>query len=164
MDTTKGAKPPAVGTDAAYEEFAREFIRRHPGRSWPVERILVGTDFSLCSLHALERAAALARRFDAELLLLHAEGGPDRMHGPAEAELGRTVERLRDAGVRACGLLCLGPADTELVEAAAREGASLVVVGTHGRSGVQRLVLGSVAERVVRNAPCPVLTVGEGAR
>ena len=61
-----------------FEAFAREFIRRHQGPRplWPVERILVATDFSLCSLTALEYAEELARRFDAELLLLQADEVP----------------------------------------------------------------------------------------
>ena len=56
-----------------FEEFAREFIRRHRDAPppWPLERILVATDFSLCSLNALEHAEALARRLDAKLIVLH---------------------------------------------------------------------------------------------
>jgi hypothetical protein len=59
-----------------FEEFAREFIRRHRDvpPPWTIERILVATDFSLCSLGALERGEELARTLDAELLLLHVAG------------------------------------------------------------------------------------------
>jgi nucleotide-binding universal stress UspA family protein len=84
--------------EEVFEDFAREFIRRHrgPGPLWAVERILVATDFSLCSLTALEHAEELARSFAAELLLLHAEDVPigaaelaHRPHAAAEDELAR---------------------------------------------------------------------------
>lgn len=164
MDRPRTTPPPTTREDDVFEDFAREFIRRHPGPSWPVGCIIAATDFSLSSLGALEHAAALARRLDAELLLLHAQGGPDRMHPAAQPELERTVERLRNDGVRARSLLRPGPAHQEILETAERERASLVVMGTHGRSGLERMLLGSVAERVVRGAPCPVLTVGERAQ
>jgi nucleotide-binding universal stress UspA family protein len=152
-----------------FEEFAREVIRRHQGAPppWLVERILVATDFSLCSLSALEYAEALARRLDAELLLLHAEGLPvagseeaDLTHAAAERELGRTAQRLGNNHLKARSLLRLGAPAEEILKAAETERASLIVMGTHGRKGVAHMVMGSVAERVVRSAPCPVLTVG----
>jgi nucleotide-binding universal stress UspA family protein len=152
-----------------FEEFAQEFIRRHRGGPprWPVERILVATDFSLCSLAALEYAEELARKLDAELLLLHAEGVPlagsdmaDLTHRAAERELARTVQQLRADHLEARSLLRLGAPAEEILKAAETERTGLIVMGTHGRKGVAHMFMGSVAERVVRGAPCPVLTVG----
>ena len=154
--------------DEVFEEFGREFIRRHetalPLR--PIERILAATDFSLCSLAALEYAEELARRFDVSLLLLHATGAPSmpaEVHGPsgdaAAYALTRSVERLREHGLTVRGLLRPGSAADEIVRTAEVERASLIVMGTHGRTGVVRVLMGSVAERVVREARCPVLTV-----
>jgi nucleotide-binding universal stress UspA family protein len=151
------------------EEFAREFIRRHEARLplRPIERVLAAIDFSLCSLAALEYAEELARTFRAPLLLLHATGAPSmpaEIHertGQAAADaLTHSVERLREHGLGVRGLLAPGSAAEEIVRTAAVEHASLVVMGTHGRTGMTRVLMGSVAERVVREAPCPVLTVG----
>ena len=157
-----------MSQDGVLEEFAREFIRRH--QSSPlrlVERILAATDFSLRSLAALEYAEELARQFGAELLLLHATGAPSIPaevrqvdHEAAERALARSVERLRDHGLAVRGLLRAGAAAEEILKAAEAERASLIVMGTHGRSGIVRVLMGSVAELVVRGAPCPVLTVG----
>jgi nucleotide-binding universal stress UspA family protein len=152
-----------------FEEFAREFIRRHqrPRPLWPVERILVATDLSLCSLTALEYAEELARRFDAELLLLHADEVPltgsemaGVTHAVAERELARTIQQLRDDDLKARSLLRPGAPAEEILRAAETRAASLIVMGIHGRKGVAHMPMGSVAERVVRSAPCPVLTVG----
>jgi universal stress protein A len=152
-----------------FEEFAREFIRRHEThrRLRPIERVLAAVDFSLCSLAALEYAEELARQFDSELVLLHAMGAPsipaEVRHldqKAAEAALTRAVERLRDRGLAVRGLLRPGAPAEEILKAAASEHAGVVVMGTHGRSGLARVLMGSVAELVVRGAPCPVLTVG----
>ena len=162
-----------TGPDEAYEDFAREFIRTHRDAPplWPVDRILVATDFSLCSLNALGHAEDLARKVDAELILLHVEPVPiagselgDVAHAGAERELARTADGLRryHPGVRT--ILRAGAPDEEIVDAAATERASLLVMGTHGRTGLARALLGSVAEAVVRRAPCPVLTVGPRKR
>jgi len=151
------------------EEFAREFIRAHRDAPppWPVERILVATDFSLCSLNALGHGEELARRLGAELILLHVRAVPvagaekaDDAHAAAEAEITRSVDDLRKHGLRVRALRRTGAADEEILGAAESERASLVVMGTHGRKGVARVLLGSVAERVLRSVPCPVLTVG----
>jgi nucleotide-binding universal stress UspA family protein len=152
-----------------FEEFARDFIRAHREGSppWPIDCVLVATDFSLCSLNALGHAEELARKLDAEILLLHVEAVPvagsemaDVTHAAAERELARTADRLRHHRLRVRTLLRTGSVDEEILETAATERASLIVMGTHGRKGVARLLLGSVAERVLRGAPCPVLTVG----
>jgi universal stress protein A len=152
-----------------FEEFARQFISRHeaapPLRT--IERVLAATDFSLCSLAALEYAEELARKFGAVLLLLHATGAPsmpaevhERSGEAAARALTRSVERLREHGLSVRGFLRPGSAAEEIVRTAKLEHASLIVMGTHGRTGITRVLMGSVAERVVREAACPVLTVG----
>lgn len=143
-----------------------------------VRRILHPTDFSDCARRAQEQAVALARRFDAELHVLHVlvlptadAGDPGRYLPPPVAlyeEPGRRVEpalaRLtREA--RAAGVQVVtahrsdrfaGPA---ILEYAAENGVDLVVMGTHGRRGPARLLVGSVATEVLRLAACPVLTL-----
>ena len=134
------------------------------------------TDFSTQS----ERAWALARRLalavGAEVVLVHVfVEAPLYSEGPFAAERIREVyasgrawvqEQLRRweatahaEGVTAKTLLRTGVPHGEIVAAAREEGADLVVIGTHGRGGVDRLLLGSVADRVIRLAPCPVLAV-----
>jgi nucleotide-binding universal stress UspA family protein len=167
---SRTAEPMKSQQDEVFAEFAREFIRRHrPAHPpWPVERILVATDFSLCSLNALERAEELARKLDAELILLHVEAVPvagsqmaDATHAAVGRELAHAADQLRHHHhLKVRSLLRTGAADEEILDAAETERASLIVMGTHGRKGVARVLLGSVAERVLRGARCPVLTVG----
>jgi nucleotide-binding universal stress UspA family protein len=133
----------------------------------PIERILVATDFSLCSLGAIEYAEELARKLDAELFVLYVEGVPlagsdlgDLTHVAAERELARTVQQLRAHHLEAHSLFRPGAPAEEILKVAETERASLIVMGTHGRKGVAHMFMGSVAEHVVRGAPCPVLTVG----
>jgi nucleotide-binding universal stress UspA family protein len=135
--------------------------------------ILCAVDFSACSRAALEDAADLARRFDARLSLVHVWRGA-RGAGPAlavappaltlneEVELGRllddwTREAERLAGRKVVAVLTSGAPAEEVARLAAERHADLVVVGTHGRTGVKHAVLGSVAEGIVRQAPCAVL-------
>ena len=142
-----------------------------------IRRILVPTDFSACALPAVRYAAELADKFAAELVLLHVvpdavlalpdavmptpaaytdlhaltEGGKSGLASLIAAEkLGRLNPR---AEVR------IGSPAAEIIAAAADLHADLVCVSTHGRGGLARVLLGSVAEHVVREAPCPVLTV-----
>ena len=139
-------------------------------------RILHPTDFSRGSAPALKRAGALARACRAPLLLLHVMTPPSPFTGEDSAPssylelltlarrsakrrlaamLARTRrERLRVKAIFAEGL----PAD-EILRAAKRERADLIVMGTHGRTGLSRFFMGSVAERVVRESRCAVLTV-----
>lgn len=153
----------------AFEDFGREFIFRHksPRPLRLMDRILAAVDFSLSSLAALEYAEDLARQFGAELLLVHATGAPSMPAevghvGPEAAKraLTRSVARLREHGLRVRGLLRPGAPVDEILRVAEAERASVIVMGTHGRSGLARVLMGSVADRIVRGAPCPVLTVG----
>lgn len=151
-----------------FEEFAREFIRNRgtSRRPWRIDRILVPIDFSVCSLTALEYAEDVARAFKAELVLVHVEELPltpaeliEVTEGTAARELTRLADHLRADGVESrCQVRAGAPAD-EILETAEDEHVGLIVVGTHGRRGVRHLVLGSVAEQLVRKARCPVLTV-----
>jgi universal stress protein A len=140
-------------------------------------RILHPTDFSVASRPAFQEALALARANKARLTILHViapfapslgegyvpprtwESIEIQVRSQAQRELAKLVARARKAGVRATSLLQEGPAADRIVRAARAQRADLVAMGTHGRSGLARLVMGSVAERVVGSAPCPVLTV-----
>jgi nucleotide-binding universal stress UspA family protein len=144
-------------------------------------RIVVPTDFSPCAKAALDLARRLAAAHGAELVIAHAvsdaplwseglmsAGDVERvlesMRERAAAELERLAAEARAGGVQARGVVRQGPAWREIVDLATDERADLVVVGTHGRGGVQRALMGSVADRVLRLAPCPVLTVREASR
>jgi nucleotide-binding universal stress UspA family protein len=132
--------------------------------------ILVTTDFSANSAVAARPAIEIARRFDGRLVLVHAlEGaGAEAQVVPQElAELAAMArEQLQEFGTKWIGPqapwtaeVVFGPAYLAITDAAQRHGADLIVLATHGRTGLVHLLLGSVAERVARMAACPVLTV-----
>jgi nucleotide-binding universal stress UspA family protein len=138
-----------------------------------LRKILVPVDFSECSRKALHYATALAKQSQAEILLLHvlemppvpvqafeagfAEGTPE------ESAANELSEWQAQAGSPAPvkTLVCSGSASPEIVRTADENNMDLIVIGSHGRTGLARLLLGSTAERVVRHAPCPVLVVRE---
>ena len=146
-----------------------------------VTHILVPVDFEQPSLDALEMATDLALQFGAELTVMHAwelpytaysyAVGPystfdlwQPMQDAATERLDATMARVRQRVPNARSLLENGPTATEVQRAIVETGADLVVIGTHGRKGVSRLMLGSVAEKIVRSSPVPVLvarTAGE---
>ena len=139
-------------------------------------RILVPTDFSAGSERAWAEARRLAARLGAELVLVHA-----LVERPLYSESPFTMKRARDvfdasrawavktlgewtataaaAGLSARWVMRTGVPYKEIVGAAVTERADLIVMGTHGRGGLDRALLGSVADRVIRLAPCPVVTV-----
>jgi nucleotide-binding universal stress UspA family protein len=137
------------------------------------ETFLVPHDFSDDAQAALDTAVELARRLGAQLHLLHAYQQPVDVLSPygvsVPANLGpelraAALARLRQiaepfAELRTEVLAVEGPPASVIAEQAEALGADLVVMGTHGRTGLRHLLLGSVAERTVRSAPCPVLTV-----
>lgn len=136
-------------------------------------KILVATDFSDGSDEALEQAIEAAKPDKAEVEILHvielAEEFPfgtvyfDADYGVLYTSVDRRLSERADR-VRAAGLPCTtkileGSAVSEITQRGRDIGADLIVVGTHGRTGIAHAMLGSVAERVVRRAGCPVLTV-----
>jgi nucleotide-binding universal stress UspA family protein len=144
-----------------------------------LSRILVPVDFSECSRAALEHASVLAKSFDATIDLLYvweapAFIAPEAMVGAAgttqtlsqlAGDQARTAmtefhEKAKADGI-AIGATRVEQGDPArtIVEVAEREGYDLIAMGTHGRSGFAHLLLGSVAEKVVRRSSCPVLTV-----
>jgi nucleotide-binding universal stress UspA family protein len=142
-----------------------------------MSRILYASDFSPASGAAFARAVALARRDRAELIVAHVMNPPIPMMGDgyvapstwdaivsgyrkvSQKKLDALVARARKAGARARGLLLEGVPADRIIRAARARHAGLIVVGTHGRTGIARFVLGSVAGRIVAGATCPVLTV-----
>jgi nucleotide-binding universal stress UspA family protein len=134
-----------------------------------IRKILHPTDFSDLSRSALEFASALARDYGAELVVVHVHSpapvyAPDGIvTGPIEDpyEVRAKLAQVRPADHRVKvehHLLEGNPAD-EILKAARVTSADLIVMGTHGSTGLSRLLMGSVAENVLRKAPCPVLTV-----
>jgi nucleotide-binding universal stress UspA family protein len=136
----------------------------------PLKRILVPTDCSELSAQALQFAASLARDPDAELIVLYVVPLPSVMYGPPpENYLEHERDELchvrpSDPNLRVRHLLSEGEPAAAILRAARGTDADLIVMGTHGRTGLDRLVAGSVAEQVVRRAPCPVLTVRADTR
>jgi len=142
------------------------------------QRILCATDFSDTAEAAWEIACDLAGTHRADLVLVHSFTELPVYPEVAVASVQRVWEEQRlwvqqaldqrvgaasARGLRARSLLKTGPAPETIVDTATEEGADLIVIGTHGRTGLTRLVIGSVAERVVRIAPCPVLIVKPSA-
>jgi nucleotide-binding universal stress UspA family protein len=144
-----------------------------------LKRILIATDFSEHARVALRYAAALAGAFESEIVLCHvlesaqllaqlpptgeAYFPPDLLQ-QEEAHSRAECERLAaESGARKIRYTVRqGSPFVEIVAAAREEQADLLVVGTHGRGAIAHMLLGSVAERIVRKAPCPVLTVRQG--
>jgi nucleotide-binding universal stress UspA family protein len=136
----------------------------------PVHTILHPTDFSDPSAYALGLACALARDYGARLIALHVAHNPPVFAGEgivppdteeirAEAEEQLQQLAVPQDDVRMERRLEMGDAPGEILRVATEIGASLIVMGTHGRTGIGRLLMGSVAEQVVRRATCPVVTV-----
>ena len=140
-----------------------------------VRRILVPLDFSRHADSVLEWAAHLAEEHQSRLLLLHAyhlpvefqqlEGAylPQEFWASVKAEAEQNLEtfaaRVREAKIPVEVIAREGYPATVIEDEAAAQSADMIVIGTRGRSGLKHLLLGSIAERVVQKAPCPVLTV-----
>jgi nucleotide-binding universal stress UspA family protein len=142
-----------------------------------IKKVLVPTDFSSTSDVALDYARGLSQALGASLVLLHVFEDPlDSMYTPemyvpvptelrdalwhdAEARLRSNLAAATQGGIDAEAHVITGRAWASIVEYSTRHSIDLIVMGTHGRGGMAHVLLGSVAERVVRSAPCPVLTV-----
>jgi len=140
------------------------------------KKILVPTDFSAHAESALSTALDLAKQFDASVTLVHvfkpialAFPDPSAVYNSALAadamnETAKTLNRMRDeasakASTAVEAVLRTGSPTHEIVDFARSNGFDLIVMGTHGRTGLAHMLIGSVAERVVRTAPCGVLIV-----
>jgi len=137
--------------------------------------ILVPIDFSAFSEYALDYAVSLATKLDAKVHVLHVIGIPtlgvqelgvavsasmmDQIVKDNQSALDKLVDARRSTGVIGDVMLRTGDARDLILQAREEISADLIVMGTHGRRGVSRALLGSVAENVVRAAPCPVLTI-----
>jgi nucleotide-binding universal stress UspA family protein len=136
----------------------------------PIRSILHPTDFSANSESAFQLALTLARDYGARLAVVHVAPPPltvygDGLYSPLPANFDEGLkEKLNEFEGRTGNVslekkLYEGDPASEILRAAHEFNADLIVLGTHGRSGLSRLLMGSVAEQVVRKAPCPVLTV-----
>ena len=158
-------------------------VRRSPGRSPSVHRsvpvpvalrrILVPVDFSEPSLKALPYAISLAKQFKGELVLVHIVEQivypGDWMIPPfptgdfATESREQLIEKLRNtcrgSGVNVTPMVRFGRAWQEVIDIAAEQQCDMIVMATHGYTGLKHVLLGSVAEKIVRHAPCPVLTL-----
>ncbi|MCZ6544281.1 MAG: universal stress protein [Chloroflexi bacterium] len=140
-----------------------------------IQLILVPIDFSDQAAVVIDWATHLAEQHSSKILLLHVyhlpvefqqlEGAylpPDfwsNVKQEAEQQLASHSQKIRTHQVEVEALVREGYPATVIVEAAESHGADLIVIGTHGHTGLKHLLLGSIAERVVQKAPCPVLTV-----
>lgn len=141
----------------------------------PFRSILVAVDFSEHSDAAVESAIELAKKLDAEVHVVHAfelripmvtpyevaipEPYIEDSRNAAKAQLEREAKKVSDAGLTVHAHLAEMPPASAISHTAERVGADLIVMGTRGHTGLKHLVLGSVAERTLRLAPCSVLTV-----
>lgn len=143
-----------------------------------LDKILVPTDFSDFSRPAMQYGCAIAARFGAELHLLHVVPDPAMLVPEAAAFSVETMQAQSETLVRDARAMLeklppdgwddgkpvvrevrVGAAFMEIIDYARDNEIDLIVIGTHGRSGLMHILMGSVAERIVRKAPCPVLTV-----
>ena len=141
----------------------------------PIQTILAAVDFSPHTEAVLDAAVTLAKRFGAKIRLVHAYDIPIPLVSPYEVaipepyleetrriaaeKLATLVDRVAGQGVAVDSVLTEVPAASAIVRAAEESKADLIVIGTRGHTGLKHLLLGSVAERTVRHAPCAVLTV-----
>ena len=145
-----------------------------------IHRILVPTDFSAPSERAVEYASALAANLGGSLHLVHVldrllspEMGwaspaieavkmREHLYQESRAKLVALAAKVESHAVPASSEVRSGGPSAEIIQAAGEHGADLIVMATHGRSGLSHLVLGSVAEQVIRHARCPVLAMRDG--
>jgi len=142
-----------------------------------LQRILVPTDFSKSSENALRYAVAFVEKFGAQLSLLHvvqdmtwfipeailvapaAIPPVEQFHTAALTALERVIKGLNLPGIKTKADVRQGVPFQTIIEFAREQNIDLIVMGTHGHTGLAHMLMGSTAEKVVRKAPCPVLTV-----
>ena len=144
-----------------------------------IQKIVCPVDFSNCAQQALKYATELAKQFDAEVCIVHAYEDPAAYVTPMpmsgyvgpgaelllelrkqlEQRLAQTKDEVEKLGVRVRSELLEGAPYRVVLDWAKEYGADLIVVGTHGHTGLTHALLGSVTERIVRMAHCPVLTI-----
>ena len=174
--TRTGAGPKIVVEDRGHRASAPATslapLRFH------LHRILVPVDFSPHSQNALRYALELAAQFNAEVTLVHIVEQivypgdwvypPIALSDIATEKKGHIMERLKalteGSGLKAKHIVRLGRAWQEIAEIARELDSELIVIATHGYTGLRHALLGSVAEKIVRHAPCPVLTVRANER
>ena len=141
-------------------------------------KIFYATDYSKASARALDAAVALTKQNRAELLVAHViepvtpYAAPEDIGSAdlyvkleettkqeAETSMRKLAEKLRTSKINAKTLMLRGTAPEQIVKAAKSRRANLIVIGTHGRTGLSKLLMGSVANKIVSTAHCPVLTV-----
>lgn len=144
----------------------------------PFQRILVPTDFSEPAERALDEAMALASKLGSQLILLHVSWCPpiaynsfveaplwtaEELTRGAQDEFDKQLASAKQRYAKTEGVFVTGDPWTGILRTAEEVGADLIVMGTHGRRGLSHLLLGSVAEKIVRLSPIPVLTLSGGA-
>jgi len=141
-----------------------------------LKRVLVPTDFSDSARHAFTYGLSFAKEYGAELLLLHVVENVtvgyasdlfpvpmaevfQEISGYARAELAKLGQEARARGVSAAEQVIQGKPSNEIIRFASENQVDMIVLGTHGKGMLDQALFGSTTERVVRRAPCPVLTV-----
>jgi nucleotide-binding universal stress UspA family protein len=142
-----------------------------------LKRILVPTDFSESAKKALLYGTSFSREYGSELLLLHVVENLtvgyasdlfpvpmaevfDEISGYAKGELSKLGAQAKGKGIVVREMVVQGKPSAEIVRVAREETSDMIVLGTHGKGMLDKALFGSTAERVIRRAPCPVLTVG----
>jgi nucleotide-binding universal stress UspA family protein len=162
------------------ERLSQEALANGAPLPFKLTKILVPIDFSDCSKKALQYAVPFAKQFGATITLLHVVhviyiGGPEFAaldYPPIEVDLRKSAEKqlaelaATEVQLQAAGgtLVRIGQEVVEIVGAAKELESDLIIISTHGRTGLNHVLMGSVAENVVRLAPCPVLVVREHER
>jgi nucleotide-binding universal stress UspA family protein len=141
-----------------------------------LRKVLVPTDFSESARHAFSYGVSFAREYKAELVLLHVVENLtvgyasdlvpvpmaevfQEISGYAKAELAKLADEAKQKGVAVSELVAQGKPSAEIIRHAAENDVDMIVLGTHGKGMLDQALFGSTTERVVRRAPCPVLTV-----
>ena len=171
---------PAKKTDQVVMELNRRdepLLKEATTAPFRIGKILVPTDFSTCAKKALDYAVPFAAQHDAELILLYAAPAPSYAGGEygvidtsaMAAEISANSEqRLADfaaaeipSDIKVETIVRAGSPTAEILDVAEKLAVDMIVLSTHGHTGLKHVLLGSVAEHVVRHAPCPVLVVRE---